>query len=64
MANNANSGPQLQNHMDERVKSERAKRLMTLDLAIGRGIADAEAGRLKPIGDVAARLTARYDDRS
>ncbi|MBB2753598.1 UNVERIFIED_ORG: antitoxin ParD1/3/4 [Rhizobium aethiopicum] len=64
MANDANSGPQLQNHMDDRVKSERDKRLMTLDLAIGRGIADAEAGRLKPIGDVPARLTARYDDRS
>ncbi|EJT04473.1 hypothetical protein [Rhizobium sp. CCGE 510] len=61
MADNANSDPQLQNHMDDRVKSEREKRLMTLDLAIGRGIADAEAGRLKPKGDVASRLTAKYD---
>ncbi|MBY4609698.1 type II toxin-antitoxin system ParD family antitoxin [Rhizobium sp. 9T] len=47
-----------------RLVEEREKRLMALDLAIGQGIADAEAGRLKPIGDVAARLTAKYESRS
>ncbi|MBP2444579.1 hypothetical protein [Rhizobium leguminosarum] len=46
------------------MKSEREKQLVALDLAIGRGIADAEAGRLKPVGDVAARLITKYDDRS
>lgn len=82
MASSANLGQQLENYVNELVKSgryhsrsevlregvrlveEREKRLQALDLAIGRGIADAEAGRLKPIGDVAARLAAKYSDRS
>lgn len=54
---------QRESHVDECVKSKRKERLIALDLAIDRGIADAEAGRLKPIGDVAARLTAKYHDR-
>ena len=82
MASSANLGQQLENYVNELVKSgrynsrsevlregvrlveEREKRLMALDLAIAQGIADAEAGRLKPIADVAARLTAKYDGRS
>ncbi|PDT15780.1 type II toxin-antitoxin system ParD family antitoxin [Rhizobium sp. J15] len=47
-----------------RLVEEREKRLIALDLAIGQGIADAEAGRIKPIRDVAARLKAKYDGRS
>ncbi|MBB3649988.1 antitoxin ParD1/3/4 [Rhizobium sp. BK619] len=82
MASSANLGQQLENYVNELVKSgrynsrsevlregvrlveEREKRLVALDLAIAQGIADAEAGRLKPIADVAARLTAKYDSRS
>ncbi|NKM71657.1 type II toxin-antitoxin system ParD family antitoxin [Rhizobium laguerreae] len=78
MASSANLGQQLENYVNELVKSgrynsrsevlregvrlveEREKRLMALDLAI----ADAEAGRFKPISDVAARLAAKYDGRS
>ncbi|TAV49945.1 type II toxin-antitoxin system ParD family antitoxin [Rhizobium leguminosarum] len=81
MASSANLGQQLENYVNELVKSgrynsrsevlregvrlveEREKRLMALDLAIGQGIADAEAGRFKPISDVAARLSAKYDGR-
>lgn len=82
MASSANLGPQLENYVNELVKSgryqsrsevlregirlveEREKRLVALDLAIGRGIADAEAGRLKPVGEVATRLAAKYNGRS
>ncbi|ACS57411.1 type II toxin-antitoxin system ParD family antitoxin [Rhizobium ruizarguesonis] len=82
MASSANLGQQLENYVNELVKSgrynsrsevlregvrlveEREKRLMALDLAIGQGIADAESGRFKPISDVAARLSGKYDDRS
>ncbi|OWV69969.1 addiction module antitoxin [Rhizobium sp. R634] len=82
MASSANLGQQLENYVNELVKSgrynsrsevlregirlveEREKRLIALDLAIGQGIADAEAGRIKPIRDVAARLAAKYDGRS
>jgi antitoxin ParD1/3/4 len=47
-----------------RLVEEREKRLAALDLAIAQGIADVEAGRLKPIRDVMARLTAKYDGNS
>ena len=43
-----------------RLVEEREKRLAALDAAISRGVADAEAGRAKPIADVADRLSAKY----
>lgn len=47
-----------------RLVEEREKRLLALDLAIAQGVADAEAGKLSPIRDVAARLTAKYEAKS
>ena len=43
-----------------RLVEEREKRLALLDAAIARGIADADAGRVEPLDDVADRLRARY----
>lgn len=43
-----------------RLVEEREKRLVALDATIARGLADADAGRVKPIQDVAERLTAKY----
>ncbi|WP_105441189.1 type II toxin-antitoxin system ParD family antitoxin [Neorhizobium sp. T25_13] len=43
-----------------RLVEEREKRLMALDAALARGLADVEAGRFKPIDEVAARLKAKY----
>ena len=43
-----------------RLIEEREKRLTVLDAAIARGIADAEAGRVKPIHEVGDRLVAKY----
>ncbi|CDZ45196.1 type II toxin-antitoxin system ParD family antitoxin [Neorhizobium galegae] len=43
-----------------RLVEEREKRLMALDAALARGLADVEAGRFKPIEEVAARLKAKY----
>ncbi len=43
-----------------RLVEEREKKLAALDAALARGLADAEAGRVKPIGDVADRLQAKY----
>jgi antitoxin ParD1/3/4 len=43
-----------------RLVEEREHRLAALDIAIARGVADADAGRSKPIHDVAKRLTAKY----
>ncbi|CDN46985.1 type II toxin-antitoxin system ParD family antitoxin [Neorhizobium galegae] len=43
-----------------RLVEEREKRLMVLDAALARGLADVEAGRFKPIEEVAARLKAKY----
>ena len=43
-----------------RLVEEREKRLAALDAAIARGLADVEAGRGKPIREVADRLTAKY----
>jgi predicted transcriptional regulator len=40
--------------------NEREKRIAGLHAAIARGIADAEAGRVKPLGKVFNRLEARY----
>ncbi|UXT39892.1 type II toxin-antitoxin system ParD family antitoxin [Agrobacterium tumefaciens] len=43
-----------------RLVEEREKRLAALDLAIARGIADADAGRITPADDVASQLSAKY----
>ncbi len=43
-----------------RLVEEREKRLAALDAAIARGLADADAGRVKPLQDVADRLSAKY----
>jgi antitoxin ParD1/3/4 len=43
-----------------RLLQEREKRLAALDAAIARGIADAEAGRVKPLGQVFDRLEEKY----
>lgn len=43
-----------------RLVEEREKRLAALDAAISRGLADADAGRVKPIEEVAGRLTSKY----
>ncbi|MCQ1856414.1 type II toxin-antitoxin system ParD family antitoxin [Neorhizobium galegae] len=43
-----------------RLVEGREKRLMVLDAALARGLADVEAGRFKPIEEVAARLKAKY----
>ena len=51
-----------------RLVEEREKRLAALDVAIARGLADVEAGRVKPLREVADRLKAKYqsmaEDRS
>ena len=44
-----------------RLIQEREMRLAVLDQALARGIADADAGRVRPVADVAARLKARYE---
>lgn len=38
----------------------RAKRLAALDAALARGLADAEAGRVKPVEEVLAYFEAKY----
>lgn len=43
-----------------RLVEEREKRLAALDAALARGIADADAGRVKPIEEVADRLVTKY----
>ncbi|MEF3365518.1 type II toxin-antitoxin system ParD family antitoxin [Methylocystis sp. 9N] len=43
-----------------RLIQEREARLAALDVAIARGVADAEAGRLKPVDAVFDRLEAKY----
>jgi antitoxin ParD1/3/4 len=43
-----------------RLVQEREAKLTALDAAIARGIADAEAGRVKPLAKVFDRLEARY----
>ncbi|OLP52496.1 addiction module antitoxin [Rhizobium rhizosphaerae] len=43
-----------------RLVEEREKRLAALDAAIARGLADVDAGRVKPVEEVAERLRAKY----
>lgn len=43
-----------------RLLHERETRLATLDAALARGIADVEAGRIRPAEEVFARLEAKY----
>jgi antitoxin ParD1/3/4 len=43
-----------------RLVQEREARLATLDAAIARGLADADAGRVRPAGEVFDRLEAKY----
>jgi antitoxin ParD1/3/4 len=43
-----------------RLVQEREARLATLDAAIARGLADADAGRVKPASEVFDRLEAKY----
>ncbi|HEX4764732.1 MAG TPA: type II toxin-antitoxin system ParD family antitoxin [Lichenihabitans sp.] len=43
-----------------RLVKERENHLRALDTALDRGLADAQAGRVKPAGEVAARLVAKY----
>jgi antitoxin ParD1/3/4 len=46
-----------------RLVQEREARLATLDAAIARGLADADAGRVKPASEVFDRLEAKYRAR-
>lgn len=43
-----------------RIIHERETRLAALDLSIVQGLADAQAGRVKPAAQVRAELLARY----
>ncbi len=43
-----------------RLIQERETRLVALDTAIARGLADADAGRVKPASTVFGRLEAKY----
>lgn len=43
-----------------RLIQEREARLAVLDNALARGLADAEAGRVRPAADVIARLEGKY----
>lgn len=43
-----------------RLIQEREARLAALDAAIARGLADAAAGRMKPLAEVFDRLEAKY----
>lgn len=43
-----------------RLIQEREAKLAALDASIGRGLADAEAGRTKPAEEVFARLERKY----
>ena len=43
-----------------RLVEEREKRLEALDQALAKGLADVEAGRVKPLREVADRLIAKY----
>lgn len=47
-----------------RLIQERETRLSVLDQALAQGLADAEAGRVKPLSDVVTRLEAKYDAMS
>ena len=43
-----------------RLVDEREKRLAALDAALARGLADVEAGRIRPLEDVFDELKTRY----
>jgi antitoxin ParD1/3/4 len=43
-----------------RLVEEQEKRLAILDAAISRGLADADAGRTKPLREVGNRLATKY----
>jgi antitoxin ParD1/3/4 len=43
-----------------RMIQERETRLAALDTSIARGLADAEAGRVKPADEIFGRLEAKY----
>ncbi len=43
-----------------RLVQKREARLAALDAALAKGIADADAGRVKPAGEVLDRLEAKY----
>lgn len=43
-----------------RLVQEREARMAVLDQTLARALADAEAGRVKPMSEVVARLEARY----
>ena len=47
-----------------RLIQERETRLSVLDQSLARGLADAAAGRVKPISEVASRLEAKYQAMS
>jgi antitoxin ParD1/3/4 len=47
-----------------RLIQEREARLSALDLALARGLDDAEKGRVKPMSDVVSRLEAKYQSMS
>ncbi|MDB5593763.1 MAG: type toxin-antitoxin system ParD family antitoxin [Hyphomicrobiales bacterium] len=47
-----------------RLVQEREARLAALDASIARGLADVEAGRVKPAGAVFDRLEAKYQAQS
>jgi len=47
-----------------RLVQEREKRLAALDAALAKGLADAEAGRIKPAEEVFDRLEAKYLDQT
>lgn len=44
-----------------RLVEEREKRLTLLDAAIGKGLADAEAGRGRTVGEVEKELLSKYE---
>ena len=44
-----------------RLVEEREKRLAALDASIARGLADAEAGRVRPIDEVERELVAKFE---
>ncbi len=47
-----------------RLIQERETRLSVLDQSLARGLADAEAGRVKPLSEVVALLEAKYQAMS
>lgn len=47
-----------------RLLEDRNRRLAALDASIAQGLADAEAGRVRPAEAVAARLKAKYANQA